>query len=97
MFQADGRSYVSTESVYNYKYEPRNVKTIKPYFKKRLEAMSIGFSGCIYKNCKISYDLSDAKYSDAIIFNSHLLPSVQQCAQRHGQIWILFEHEPPYK
>ncbi|XP_053389531.1 glycoprotein 3-alpha-L-fucosyltransferase A-like [Mercenaria mercenaria] len=68
------------------------------FLKLRPEALNSGFKRCNYSNCKMSSNISDAGYSDAIIFQGgYRFPLKLTFRRPNGQVWIFYEHEPPYR
>ncbi|XP_053390912.1 glycoprotein 3-alpha-L-fucosyltransferase A-like, partial [Mercenaria mercenaria] len=64
----------------------------------RHEVFNSGFEGCKYNNCKLSFNASEAGHSDAIIFQGgYHFPRRLKFKRRNGQVWIFYEHEPPYR
>ncbi|XP_053398385.1 alpha-(1,3)-fucosyltransferase 11-like [Mercenaria mercenaria] len=65
--------------------------------KGKPKVVNMGFERCDYSNCKMSFNNSDAGYSDAIIFTGFHFPYKLRFSRPNGQIWIFYEHEPPYR
>ncbi|XP_045215397.2 glycoprotein 3-alpha-L-fucosyltransferase A-like [Mercenaria mercenaria] len=71
---------------------------VPKFWKYRPDAAYSGFKGCNYNNCKLSFNNSDAEYSDAIIFQGgYMFPLKLRFKRPNGQIWIFFDLEPPYR
>lgn len=67
------------------------------FLRLRPDAMFGGFDECPYSNCVMTFIKSEATISDAVIFTGRLFPTKLGFSRPLGQIWIFYEHEPPYR
>ncbi|XP_045166892.1 alpha-(1,3)-fucosyltransferase C-like isoform X1 [Mercenaria mercenaria] len=88
----------TTQRELNLKYFRITWYNVPQILNLRPEALYSGFERCNYSNCKMSFNKVDAGYSDAIIFHAgYKFPRKLSFKRPNGQVWIFYDHEPPYR
>ena len=71
-------------------YNPSNFQIVR-----NLTNRTYSFDNCQYKNCKMSFNPSDANLSDAVIFHwFKQLKHYPNYTRPRNQVWIFIKHEP---
>ena len=98
IFRTQNKRYISHEKLFNKNksktvilfYNPCNFQLVR-----NITNVTYTFENCESKNCRVTFNQSDANVSDAVIFHwFKQLKSYPNFNRPRNQVWIFIQHEP---